>query len=200
RGRGDHARGRLVVLSQPQARHRQPARGVPAGGDLLPPAQPAPGLRLPARLHRGRLPRRDHVHPRRRRHAGAAGLSSVRHRPRLRSILPERHGGAEARLALLHRALSPLAARRLGGRRLPTGRERASRGYWSGWAVLNEQPQSAVSFADKVRFLRQPESYPERPGAVEAIESHMSWVFLTERHAYKMKKPVRRPYLDYSTL
>lgn len=65
---------------------------------------------------------------------------------------------------------------------------------------MNEQPQSAVSLADKVRFLRQPESYPERPGAVEAIESHMSWVFLTERHAYKMKKPVRRPYLDYSTL
>jgi aminoglycoside phosphotransferase family enzyme len=28
----------------------------------------------------------------------------------------------------------------------------------------------------------------------------MSWVFLTERHAYKLKKPVRYDYLDFSTL
>jgi aminoglycoside phosphotransferase family enzyme len=57
-----------------------------------------------------------------------------------------------------------------------------------------------VSLRDKVRFLRRPDSYPERPGAVEAVESHMSWVFLTETHAYKLKKPVRYSYLDYSTI
>jgi aminoglycoside phosphotransferase family enzyme len=28
----------------------------------------------------------------------------------------------------------------------------------------------------------------------------MSWVFLTDRHAYKLKKPVRYDYLDFSTL
>jgi aminoglycoside phosphotransferase family enzyme len=28
----------------------------------------------------------------------------------------------------------------------------------------------------------------------------MSWVFLTERHAYKLKKPVRYDFLDFSTL
>src|SRR5688500_19391138 len=28
----------------------------------------------------------------------------------------------------------------------------------------------------------------------------MSWVFLTDEHAYKLKKPVRYSYLDYSTL
>jgi aminoglycoside phosphotransferase family enzyme len=28
----------------------------------------------------------------------------------------------------------------------------------------------------------------------------MSWVFLTERHAFKLKKPVRYDYLDFSTL
>src|SRR5581483_6245494 len=44
------------------------------------------------------------------------------------------------------------------------------------------------------------ETYPEHPGRIEAVETHMSWVFLTERHAYKMKKPVRYDYLDFSTL
>ena len=35
---------------------------------------------------------------------------------------------------------------------------------------------------------------------VEAIETHMSWVFLTDRFAYKLKKPVIHDYLDFSTL
>jgi uncharacterized protein len=65
---------------------------------------------------------------------------------------------------------------------------------------VTHRSQSEVSLRAKVRFLRRPDSYPERPGAIEAIESHMSWVFLTDRHAYKLKKPVRYPYLDYSTI
>jgi aminoglycoside phosphotransferase family enzyme len=35
---------------------------------------------------------------------------------------------------------------------------------------------------------------------VEVVETHMSWVFLTDRHVYKLKKPVRYDYLDFSTL
>ncbi len=34
---------------------------------------------------------------------------------------------------------------------------------------------------------------------VEIRETHMSWVFLTEKHAYKLKKPVKLPHLDFST-
>jgi aminoglycoside phosphotransferase family enzyme len=52
----------------------------------------------------------------------------------------------------------------------------------------------------KVRFLLQPASYPEPTQAVGAIETHMSWVFLTDRFAYKLKKPVRFPFLDFSTV
>lgn len=52
----------------------------------------------------------------------------------------------------------------------------------------------------KVTFLRSPEAYEERPDAVEAVETHMSWVFLTERRAYKLKKPIRYDVLDFSTL
>jgi aminoglycoside phosphotransferase family enzyme len=51
----------------------------------------------------------------------------------------------------------------------------------------------------KVAFLRRPEAYPERPRAVDAVETHMSWVFLAGRDVYKLKKPVRWDSLDFST-
>ncbi len=35
---------------------------------------------------------------------------------------------------------------------------------------------------------------------MEAVETHMSWVFLTDAHVYKLKKPVRYDYLNFSTL
>lgn len=52
----------------------------------------------------------------------------------------------------------------------------------------------------KVRVLRDVASYPEAPRVVEARETHMSWVFLTDNYAYKLKKPVRYAFLDFSTL
>lgn len=55
------------------------------------------------------------------------------------------------------------------------------------------------SLADKVAALREPASYPEPTRRVEAVETHMSWVFLTDHHAYKLKKPVRYDHQDFST-
>ena len=52
----------------------------------------------------------------------------------------------------------------------------------------------------KVSFLQQPGSYPHRTERVDAIETHMSWVFLTDAFVYKLKKPVRTSFLDFSTL
>ncbi|MEX1206390.1 MAG: hypothetical protein WEB85_14185 [Dongiaceae bacterium] len=57
-----------------------------------------------------------------------------------------------------------------------------------------------VPIEAKVEFLKRPEAYPERPRRVETVETHMSWVFLTDRYAYKLKKPVRYDYLDYGTV
>jgi aminoglycoside phosphotransferase family enzyme len=51
----------------------------------------------------------------------------------------------------------------------------------------------------KVGFLGRPDAYPEATSRVEAVETHMSWVFLADAHAYKLKKPVRYAYLDFST-
>ncbi|MDZ7780750.1 MAG: hypothetical protein U5R14_12575 [Gemmatimonadota bacterium] len=57
-----------------------------------------------------------------------------------------------------------------------------------------------TDLAAKVAFLRRPESYPGNVPEVEAIETHMAWVFLAGDRAYKMKKPVRYRFLDFSTL
>lgn len=54
--------------------------------------------------------------------------------------------------------------------------------------------------ADVVRFLRRPESYPESTSEVELRETHLSCVFLTDAHVYKLKKPLRYDFLDFSTL
>ena len=56
------------------------------------------------------------------------------------------------------------------------------------------------TLADKVEFLSGPGAYPGYRGEVARRETHMSWVFLTSDRAYKLKKPVRFPYLDFSTL
>ncbi len=54
--------------------------------------------------------------------------------------------------------------------------------------------------AAKVAHLSRPENHPEPTSAVRTIETHMSWVFVADEFVYKMKKPVRLPFLDFSTL
>jgi len=51
----------------------------------------------------------------------------------------------------------------------------------------------------KVAFLSAPETYGDA-GPVGVRETHMAWVFLTGDRVYKLKKPVRYTFLDYSTL
>ena len=45
----------------------------------------------------------------------------------------------------------------------------------------------------------RPDLHLDRPGDVEVRETHISWVFLAGDRAYKVKKPIRLPYLDYRT-
>jgi aminoglycoside phosphotransferase family enzyme len=56
------------------------------------------------------------------------------------------------------------------------------------------------SLVVKVAFLASPSAYADRPSEVTCRETHMSWVFLAGDSVYKLKKPVRFPYLDFSTL
>lgn len=58
-----------------------------------------------------------------------------------------------------------------------------------------------VTLEEKIEFLGSPATYglaAHEP--VLAEETHMSWIFLAGPYVYKLKKPVRYPYLDFSTL
>jgi aminoglycoside phosphotransferase family enzyme/predicted kinase len=51
-----------------------------------------------------------------------------------------------------------------------------------------------------IEALRNPACYPHPADAVEVVETHISWVLLAGEFAYKIKKPVRLAFLDFSTL
>jgi aminoglycoside phosphotransferase family enzyme len=61
-------------------------------------------------------------------------------------------------------------------------------------------PITDIPLESKLAFLWQPSSFPEPTYRVEAIEIHMSWVFLTHQYAYKLKKPVCYNMLDFRTI
>ena len=52
---------------------------------------------------------------------------------------------------------------------------------------------------DVIAFLRRPDSYGLAEGTVETVETHISIVFLAGECAYKLKRAVKYPYLDFST-
>lgn len=51
-----------------------------------------------------------------------------------------------------------------------------------------------------IQSLLKPDAYSHPIGAIELIETHISWVILTGQYAYKIKKPVCFDFLDFSTL
>jgi aminoglycoside phosphotransferase family enzyme/predicted kinase len=50
-----------------------------------------------------------------------------------------------------------------------------------------------------IAFLRRPACYGLDGGVVEVVETHCSVVFLAGDRAYKLKRAVKYPYLDFST-
>ena len=60
--------------------------------------------------------------------------------------------------------------------------------------------QGAPTLEEKIAFLSRPDAYPSGAGSVSIRETHMSIVFMVGDRVYKLKKPVRFPYLDFSTL
>ena len=51
-----------------------------------------------------------------------------------------------------------------------------------------------------VQGLLNPAAYPHAVGKIQLIETHISWVFLTGKFAYKIKKPVDLGFVDFTTL
>jgi aminoglycoside phosphotransferase family enzyme len=63
-----------------------------------------------------------------------------------------------------------------------------------------EAGAAGILLAAKVAFLGSSAAYRNTVAQVSRKETHMSWVFLAGDTVYKLKKPVRFPYLDFSTL
>jgi uncharacterized protein len=66
--------------------------------------------------------------------------------------------------------------------------------------VETSLPEDRVATSGKLQFLGLPLTYGPQVTQVELRETHMSWVFLTPNLVFKLKKPVRYPFLDFSTL
>lgn len=57
-----------------------------------------------------------------------------------------------------------------------------------------------AAFPPPIRGLLRAAAYPHAVAAVRVVETHISWVLLTGQYAYKIKKPVKLHFLDFSTL
>jgi len=52
---------------------------------------------------------------------------------------------------------------------------------------------------EQLAGLLQPGAYPHPVGAVTLVQTHVSWVLLTGEYAYKIKRPVRYPFVDLTS-
>lgn len=77
---------------------------------------------------------------------------------------------------------------------------RSSPGLLTGKQHDETCPDLSAALAQKVRFLSDPASYPQPPDKIETKETHMSWVFIADDWVLKLKKPVSRSHLDFSTV
>lgn len=57
-----------------------------------------------------------------------------------------------------------------------------------------------MSLPPIIEAMRRPGFYPHRPSAVALVQTHISYVFLADAEVYKVKKPVRFTFLDFSTV
>ena len=72
------------------------------------------------------------------------------------------------------------------------------------WPAMNARSDPPVSTGNDAErmldTLRNPRCYPHPVARVAMLETHISWVILTGRYAYKIKKPVNLGFLDFTTL
>jgi len=66
--------------------------------------------------------------------------------------------------------------------------------------MARAEDTGGVLLAEKVAALSDPSTYPEPTAAVTAVETHFSWVFLTDSLAYKLKKPLTTEDMDFASL
>jgi len=68
--------------------------------------------------------------------------------------------------------------------------------FISSWRIK----RVSMEVSELVEALKNPAAYAENPSRVDMLQTHISFVFLTDSFAYKVKKPVDFGFLDYTTL
>lgn len=61
-------------------------------------------------------------------------------------------------------------------------------------------PEALDASARLVRALANPAAFDHPSQSIQVLETHISWILLTGDFAYKIKKPVKFGFLDFSTL
>lgn len=60
--------------------------------------------------------------------------------------------------------------------------------------------ETPVGIEAKVEFLKHADAFLDGSAQIKVVETHISWVFLTDHCAYKLKKPVRSDFVDFRTI
>jgi len=60
--------------------------------------------------------------------------------------------------------------------------------------------ESKMSQEAIIEALKDPSAYDEEVDQIRLLQTHISYIFLTGRYAYKIKKPVNFGFLDFTTL
>jgi uncharacterized protein len=66
--------------------------------------------------------------------------------------------------------------------------------------LIQQFAATANEEAELIGFLFNPDSYPDDVDGVALIETHAARIFLAGRKAIKIKKRIRLPFLDFTTL
>ncbi len=66
--------------------------------------------------------------------------------------------------------------------------------------MVNHRGETDLGQANVLKSMGRPETYDPAPTTVACIETHASHVFLAGDFAYKVKRAVKYPFLDFSTL
>ena len=53
---------------------------------------------------------------------------------------------------------------------------------------------------DQVNYIIDNKTFPYPTDGIKLIETHISWVILTDQYVYKIKKPIEFSFLNFSTL
>jgi len=65
------------------------------------------------------------------------------------------------------------------------------------WQLVIRNIQMTSSLIDA---MLQPDFYPHPVRQIQMLQTHISWVFLTGKYAYKLKKPLDLGFLDFTSL